>query len=209
MSKPTERAGSWPYLLYPAATLALLWLAADGYLNRVAANAARGETEQALVSVGETTLKIDRYGHFRGTALVNGTPIPFLIDTGATKTVIPAKLASAAHLQYGQYIPANTAGGRILERETHIDSLKIGSLEIRNLDAHINDNLNEALIGMNALRHFRITHDGETMTLSAGEAMETPVQPAAAEPEPRKNLNIRKNVVCDARNVCKTVYSDR
>ncbi len=40
----------------------------------------------------------DANGHYRGTLLINNIPMPFLVDTGATHTVIPTKLSYAARL---------------------------------------------------------------------------------------------------------------
>ncbi|MGZ5000582.1 MAG: retropepsin-like aspartic protease family protein, partial [Methylomonas sp.] len=116
---------------------------------------------------GDIVLKTDHQGHFRGTVLVNNVPMPFLIDTGATKTVIPRSMAIKAGLPFGSVVQSNTAGGKVSDRITQIQSLTIGNAIIRNLDAQINEHLDEVLIGMNTLKYFQMIQNGNTLTLVA------------------------------------------
>ncbi len=234
---PKKGGGSLKYLIIPALMLASLWYGADAFFKYQASGKVHAfspglsSTSPAPSSPttpakkhgmnpisGGIVLKTDRHGHFRGTALVNGIPMPFLIDTGATKTVIPEKMAASAGLPFGRYIQASTAGGKISERETRISSLRIGTAVIRNLDAHINGHLDEALIGMNTLRYFHMTQHGDTLTLAANNQVsnKNTTQPAvsfdsipAQQPLIRKPVTIKKTVTCDKHNNCKTTYSDR
>lgn len=177
---------------------------------------------------GGVILRTDRQGHFRGTVLVNNVPMPFLIDTGATRTVVPRKFANAAGLAPGRYHRANTAGGDVVEQETQIGTLKIGNAIIKNLDASINEHLEEVLIGMNTLKYFHITQNDNTLTLiaksqAANPFAQTPIPYEAAAVAPltlpnqntvtptqsiRKPTTIKKTVTCDARQVCTTKFSD-
>lgn len=228
------------YLLYPVLTIAALWYGADHLLGKIKGGKLLGP-ESVLpanpnpldLTPGAISLKTDRQGHFRGTVLVNNIPMPFLIDTGATTTVIPAKMARAASLPLGRFIQASTAGGKVAERATRINSLKIGNAEIRNLEAHLNEHLDEALIGMNTLKYFRMTQSGNTLTLVANNmpeaiaatedgsslAMSSPAfqpfnngRPVGAMAPDRpfaKSIVVKKTVACDEHHVCKTTYSDR
>lgn len=168
---------------------------------------------------GGIRIMADRQGHFRGTVLVNNIPMPFLIDTGATKTVIPEKFAASAGLPFGRAIQASTAGGKVYERETRISSLKIGNAVIRNLDAHINGHLDEALIGMNTLKYFRMNQNQNILTLVTNGQPTTGIYnaPAPTQYNPstvaanqplRKPKVIKKRVICDEYKNCKTSYSD-
>jgi aspartyl protease family protein len=176
-----------------------------------------------LVS-GGVILKTDRQGHFRGTVLVNNVPMPFLIDTGATRTSIPAKMAVAADLPFGSAIQSSTAGGQVIDRLTRINSLKIGNAEIRNLDANINKYLDEVLIGMNTLKYFNMTQSGDTLTLVANNPLENnsvsaqaphqsnnriPIEALTLDKPIKKSITLKKTVTCDELKVCKTTYSDR
>ncbi|WGS88624.1 retropepsin-like aspartic protease [Methylomonas sp. UP202] len=230
---PQRKSGSLKYLLIPALVLSSLWLGADRLLKQRAARPPAspslsiplGNPADVPIS-GGLEITADRQGHFRGTVLINHVPMPFLIDTGATITSIPANLAYAANLPVGRPVNTNTAGGKVVDRLTQITSLKIGNAEISNLDATINQHLDEVLIGMNTLKLFTITQSGNTMTLVAnGSSPEQiirapaissiPIRPntLAAEqpiaaPEVKRVTKVKKTVTCNAQQVCTTTYSD-
>lgn len=153
-------------------------------------------------------LHADQNGHFRGTLLLNNVVMPFLIDTGATKMVIPQKMAYAAGLPVGRAIQTITANGVAVAHLTHINSLKIGNLDLRGLEGNINDNLDEVLVGMNTLKLFHMTQDRNTLILSAyadelagldNSSVEAPVHIA--------KKTWMKTVTCDKNNEhCKTSY---
>lgn len=218
------------YLLYPFITLAALWYGSDILLDKIngltliPTPVVDGKEKPLNLVSGGVILKTDQQGHFRGTALVNNVPMPFLIDTGATKTSIPAKMAIAAGLPFGSSIQSNTAGGQVIDRLTLINSLKIGNAEIRNLDANINQYLDEILVGMNTLKYFHITQSGNTLTLIANNQFENITVPTQASNQSndrvpidtltsnkliKKPLTLKKTVTCDENKVCKTTYSDR
>lgn len=161
---PKKGGGNLKYLLIPAIMMASLWYGADAFLA-YQAEAKLNASAQPIS--GGVVLKSDRQGHFRGMALINDVPMPFIIDTGATTTTIPTRIASAAGLPFGRSVQAKTAGGIVNDRATRISSLKIGNAEIRNLDAHINDHIDQALIGMNTLKYFHMTQNQGTLTLMA------------------------------------------
>jgi aspartyl protease family protein len=199
----------------------VLWYGSDVLLDKIKSRKPVkpipniSEIKLPSLAPSSISLKTDRQGHFRGTVLVNDVPMPFLIDTGATKTVLPLKMATAAGLPFGQAVQASTAGGKVAERVTLINSLKIGNAEIRNLDAHINEYLDEVLIGMNTLKYFRMTQNGDTMTLEANDPHVLRVADAqagfdsSAMRQPiKKPVRVKKTVICDQRQVCKTIYSD-
>lgn len=214
------------YLLYPLITIAVLWYGAVVFLNYqqtgkiIALPPLFGASEKLKVSdsiSGGISLKTDQQGHFRGTVLVNNIPMPFLIDTGATFTVIPAKMARAANLPLGGFVQTSTTGGKVTDRLTRINSLKIGNAEIRNLDAHINEHLDEVLIGMNALKYFHMTQNGNTLTLVANnqQVHRTANAPTATfdtfpmQQPIAKPVKIKKTVTCNEHQVCVTKYSDQ
>jgi aspartyl protease family protein len=235
-----RRSTGLHYLVYPVLTIAALWYGADHLLDKIKSGKSFGlepvpsaNRKPLDLTPGGISLKTDRQGHFRGTVLVNNIPMPFLIDTGATTTVIPAKMARTASLPLGRFVQTSTAGGEVTDRVTRINSLKIGNAEIRNLDAHINEHLDEVLIGMNTLKYFRMTQSGNTLTLVTNNMPEAiaatdggstaviptpafqpfnngrPVGAVAPDRPFTKPVTVKKTVTCDEHQVCKTVYSDR
>ena len=168
--------------LYPIICLLIIWYAINFHLKKsistISSIPVIKENNPQIIP-GGIILKKDRQGHFRGTVLVNNIPMPFMIDTGATRTVIPRKMAVLASLPIGRTIQTHTAGGKVLSHESHINKLKIGNAVIRNLPASINHHLKEVLIGMNTLKYFRMVQSGDTLTLVSndydGEIMQEPV----------------------------------
>ena len=148
--------------------------------------------------------------------MINNVPMPFLIDTGASMTLVPRDLADTAKLPIGRYALAATAGGTAKVSQTKINSLKIGNLEIDNLEGLISYDFNFVLIGMNVLKHFRMTQSGDTLNLAIGNsAVVHNSEPEIgeseayiAEPLVKKSATLKKTVSCDAHQVCKTIYSD-
>jgi aspartyl protease family protein len=211
------------YLLFPALTLAALWYGSDAILDRIKTGKPINPVEIIAerkapdLITGGIVLKADRQGHFRGTALVNNVPMPFLIDTGATSTVIPKNMAIRAGLPFGRQVQSNTAGGQITHHLTQIKSFRIGNVTMRYLDAQINPYLDEVLIGMNTLKYFRMTQTGNTLTLETNNQQISQArnawtidrdEPQIQRPAP-KPVTVKKKVICDERQVCKTIYSDR
>lgn len=217
------------YLLFPVLTIAALWYGADAYLKFQEANKlavmpapvfiapqARQQPNDITPISGGIVLKTDHQGHFRGTVLINNVPMPFLIDTGATKTVIPSSMAIKAGLPFGGVVQSNTAGGKVSDRITQITSLALGNAMIRNLDAQINDHLQEVLIGMNTLKYFQMTQNGNTLTLVANNQIGdrtanqpmTSLETMVANQPIKRPTTIKKIVNCDERKVCTTSYSD-
>jgi len=159
-------------------------------------------------------LKADNQGHFTGTAKINEVAVPFMIDTGATVTVVPMQLASAARLPYGAQVETRTAGGRVFNKSTVIGSLKMGDWELHNVDAHLSRHLSEVLIGMNVLKSFKINQTAESMTLTLNEAMQPEAESKTTEPAPplpveeRSSSPITKEVICDRNKRCITRFSN-
>jgi aspartyl protease family protein len=190
-------------------------------------NQYKNQAENSLAgneNPGSIRLISDRSGHFRGTIMVNNVSMPFLIDTGATFTSIPMKLATAAHLPFGQQIETSTANGRSFDKLTHIDRFIFGSVEIKNLEGLVNQHLSEVLLGMNVLKYFRINQSENIMDLILNEKVLKAgnnenglsislISQKLPKSDPQYNDNspsrpINKSVSCDSQNHCITNYNN-
>jgi len=110
-------------------------------------------------------------------AWINETgPFNFILDTGASLTIISPEVAKQAGIQsQGQKATAIGAKGKIAARVVRLKSLRIGCVETRNLavavmnlitlSGPINLSLG-GIIGYNLLRRYRLTLDYRTRTLS-------------------------------------------
>jgi len=108
-----------------------------------------------------------RRGHYTVEGLVNGHPVSFLIDTGATLVSIPEHVAEQIGLQKGEAGLAITANGYSTVYDANVDTLEIGPLRQVNVAASISPGLtsDEALLGMSFLRHFTLVQVGDQLQI--------------------------------------------
>ena len=113
---------------------------------------ARGEPE--MVQAGrELRVRLSEDGHFWVTARLNGEPVRFLVDSGATTTSISAETARKAGIEPGG-LPAmvQTANGMVQVRSGRAGKLQVGEIERRNLQVHISEAFGPMdVLGMNFL----------------------------------------------------------
>lgn len=117
--------------------------------------------------VEEVRLKQNRAGHYVSGGAINGQPVVFLLDTGATNVSIPMHLAEQLNLQKGRASWVQTANGRVQVAQTSISRLSIGDIQLNNVRANLNPGFkdNEILLGMSALKQLEFTQKGEWLIL--------------------------------------------
>jgi aspartyl protease family protein len=114
------------------------------------------------------TLAADPRGHFVTDGAVNGNPVRFLVDTGATMVALPASEAQRLGIDYrkGQRGFTNTAGGLVPIYRVRFDTVKLGSIELTGVEGVvIEQGLDIALLGMSFLNRVEMKRDGQTMML--------------------------------------------
>ncbi|KKO45023.1 aspartic protease [Arsukibacterium ikkense] len=161
---PFAKAFSWlAWLLL----LVMLFLFFQDYL------AGKRNPNQQLQSIqgsgGEisTVLIRNRAGHYIGTALVNGQPVDFMLDTGATTVAVAASTADKLGLPRGRAIQVATANGITTAYLSQINSLQLGDIVLQQVSASIVPNLGgtEILLGMSALKQLEFRQQGNQLTL--------------------------------------------
>jgi aspartyl protease family protein len=117
--------------------------------------------------VQEVRLKQNRAGHYVSSGAINGQPVVFLLDTGATHVSVPMHLAEQLNLQKGRASWVQTANGRVQVAQTYIQRLSIGDIQLDNVKANLNPGFksNEILLGMSALKQLEFTQKGEWLIL--------------------------------------------
>lgn len=113
-------------------------------------------------------LSADPRGHFITQGSINGNPVRFLVDTGATTVALPASEAQRLGIDYrkGERGFTNTAGGLVPVYRVRFDSVKLGSIELAGVDGIvIEQGLDIALLGMTFLNRVEMKRDGQTMML--------------------------------------------
>jgi aspartyl protease family protein len=94
-------------------------------------------------------------GHYWLQVEVNGKPVRFMIDSGATLTAINANTAKEAQVDVdanGYPIMLGTANGRVAAKRGLVKSLKIGPHVIENHNVVVSENFGDTnVLGMNFL----------------------------------------------------------
>jgi aspartyl protease family protein len=108
------------------------------------------------VSGRETIVPLASDGHFWIEAEVNGQPITFLVDTGATFTGVGRGDAAALGIRPDPGrapLELQTANGVITARLGRVDSLRFGNIEVRGLEVAVPQETDDEIrvIGMNLL----------------------------------------------------------
>ena len=102
---------------------------------------------------GKTTyIQASMFGHYYVWGELNGKPVQFFIDTGATYVSVPKKIADTVGMKPGNPYTSTTAAGDKKMYHSSIDSIKIGNIKINNVKASINPHGHEdILLGMSFL----------------------------------------------------------
>jgi len=136
----------------------------NGLLTRVG-----GEVAPSVAvnrSPGEVSLRAGRDGHFHASALVDGTHVDFLIDTGATLVSLSYFDAQRVgidmdKLNFSQMI--STANGQVFMAQTKLKEITVGGITLYDVSALVaSEGLDESLLGMSFLRRlssFRVDQD--------------------------------------------------
>jgi len=132
---------------------------------------ARTHPNRALqIALGsDLVLKRSNDGNYVFPGTINGEPVTFLLDTGATLVSVPAHLGDELGLKPGARQQAITANGTVTTRATRIDALAFGPFEIREVSASLNPGMRDSqvLLGMSVLKHLEFTQRGDTLILRA------------------------------------------
>jgi aspartyl protease family protein len=117
----------------------------------------------------QVVLQRNRMGHYVASGEVNGAPVTFLLDTGATTVALPLALAQRLHLPLRPGVSTTTANGVVRTWSTHLDSVGIGGLTAHAVRAVVLPNMpgDDVLLGMSYLKRFELIQRGDTLTLRA------------------------------------------
>jgi len=116
---------------------------------------------------GEVVLKRNRAGHYVADGSINGHKVTFLLDTGATQVALSTSLARQLDLAAGARVQVQTANGPAIGYQSKLNSVRLGSIEVRNVSALITDGMegNNVLLGMSFLKQLEFTQRGDSLIL--------------------------------------------
>jgi aspartyl protease family protein len=130
---------------------------------------ARQAAARFVLSNGQLELQRGPDGHYHwpGRLLGNGSEqgVDFLVDTGATSTAIPLKLARQLNLQTVGQVQSQTAGGLVRAELVVVDLVLDGGLRAERLRVTALPNLNAPLLGMDVLGKLHFEQDRGVMKI--------------------------------------------
>lgn len=122
------------------------------------------------VNNNPVSLYADSRGHFTGNLSINGASLKYLVDTGATTVALNSGDAKFAKIDYekGEKVPVNTANGVVTAYLVKLNTLKIGTITLNNVEAVVNEGGSPdiVLLGMSALNKLDMKRDNSIMTLT-------------------------------------------
>ena len=117
--------------------------------------------------VKEVVLKRNKFGHYVTSGEINGQPVTFMLDTGATGVAVPAQVASRLGLERGQAYRTQTANGMAVSYAARLDKVSVGEIELEAVPAGITPGLqmDQVLLGMSFLKHIEFSQRGNMLIL--------------------------------------------
>jgi len=115
----------------------------------------------------QVRLERNRFGHYVASGEINGHPVEFMLDTGATDVSIPADIADRLGLERGRRVFYQTANGAIAAWQTTVNEIRLGPLRLGPIEASINPraDTDAVLLGMSFLKQLDFSQQGNTLTL--------------------------------------------
>ncbi|MBT2300437.1 TIGR02281 family clan AA aspartic protease [Variovorax paradoxus] len=113
-------------------------------------------------------LPADSRGHFMTQGTINGRTVNFMLDTGATAIGLSAADAQRIGLDFskGQPIRMNTANGTALGYRVRLNSVRVGDVEVYDVDAVVSEQpMPYVLLGNSFINRFSMRRDADQLVL--------------------------------------------
>ncbi|MBP6734307.1 MAG: TIGR02281 family clan AA aspartic protease [Chromatiaceae bacterium] len=122
-----------------------------------------------MVGRPQVMLARNRAGHYVAPGRINGEPVVFMIDTGATDVALPLDLAKSLDLRLGAARISRTANGDVQTWAALLDEVDLGGLAAQRVRASVLPNMpgDQVLLGMSYLKRFEMIQRDGTLILRA------------------------------------------
>ena len=107
-------------------------------------------------------------GHFQTQGSINGHPVSFLVDTGATAVSMSTADAKRVGIDYEKGMPVGiqTANGTMRGWRVTLDRVRVGDVEIYGVDGTVAErDMPYVLLGNSFLNRFQMKRENDRMTL--------------------------------------------
>ncbi|MEP1743051.1 MAG: TIGR02281 family clan AA aspartic protease [Kangiellaceae bacterium] len=128
------------------------------------------ESEQPS-TIKSISIPRNTMGMYKTSGFINGFPVTFLVDTGASSVAMNESTAQRIGLQYkmkGRKIIVSTASGRARAWNLMADKVSVGAIQLSHVEATVVQGTGptEVLLGMSFLKRLKMQDDGNLMKLS-------------------------------------------
>ena len=127
-----------------------------------------GEQAGGKSSGSKIVLTAGDGGHFLAAGSINGKSVQFMVDTGATTIAMGSAEAKRMGIDYtaGKPVRMNTANGSTLGYLLTLNTVRIGDVEVQNVDAIVSQQaMPYVLLGNSFLTRFSMRRDNDQMVL--------------------------------------------
>jgi aspartyl protease family protein len=135
---------------------------------RLGAAPARLAGTLAAASAQEIVLPVGLGGHFTSAGAINGRPVQFMVDTGATVVALSQSDADRIGLDY-RSAPrgyTQTANGAVPVHRVSLNAVRVGEVEVANVDAIVMPaQMPYVLLGNSFLGRFQMRRDNDVLRL--------------------------------------------
>ena len=171
--------GAQPKLLEAGQThsnVKLISASGDQALVEISGQRAQLRVGEAPVSLGagasaaagnKIVLSMGSGGHFLANGSINGRSIQFMVDTGATSVAIGINDAQRLGIDYqkGKPVRMGTANGVAQGWLVRFNSIRIGDVEVFDVEGIVGPSMPFALLGNSFLGRFNMNRSNDTMVL--------------------------------------------
>lgn len=149
MNKMLQQMAVWVLIFLGVIAAVGLW----GDIRQTVAS-----QQTVMASEGRIALPRAQDGHYYVTLEVNGQPIRFMVDTGASGTVLTRADAEKAGLSeddFAYYSEAMTANGRVRTAPVTLERVSLGPFTDEDVSAYVNEGeMAQSLLGMSYLQRY-------------------------------------------------------
>lgn len=145
----------------------LFWLVIMGLLY-VVMNQVLKPPALTVTTTGELVIPRARDGHFYARGAIQGQPVTFLVDTGASLVVVSQAFARAAGMAQGEATTFRTANGELKGRIVPGVTVSVGPASVSGTRVGVGlvgPDPDVALLGQSFLSKFEIVLSGDNMIL--------------------------------------------
>ncbi len=121
--------------------------------------------------VREVVLQRNSQGHYVADGSINGYPVVFLVDTGATHVAISEALANRLGLERTGGAFSRTANGVVAVWQSVLAQVSLGVIGMQRVRASVLPDMqpaNHVLLGMSFLKHLELIQKDGNLTLRQG-----------------------------------------